>query len=132
MQASRAAYPSLCLFLLLLAPTLVRAQGAPADGQRLFQTRCGSCHTVQPGQNRIGPSLAGMFGRKAGTAEGARYSDAMRKSDITWNDETLNAYLDNPRGLVPNTTMTVNLRDAAQRSAVIAYLRGLAQPAPTP
>lgn len=117
---------------LLLVPSLVRAQGAPADGQRVFQTRCGACHSVQAGQNRVGPSLAGMFGRKAGTVAGARYSDAMKNSDITWSDETLDAYLDDPRGLVPNTTMTINLRDAAQRSAVIGYLRGLPQPAATP
>lgn len=132
MTAFRTAFLSLLVMPILLTPSLARAQGAPADGQRLFQTRCGTCHSVQAGQNRVGPSLAGMFGRKAGTVAGARYSDAMKNSDITWSDETLDAYLNDPRGVVPNTTMTVNLRDAAQRSAVIAYLRGLPQPAAAP
>jgi len=129
MRIARAAYTSLALSLPLLTPSVSPAQEASmADGQRLFQMRCGACHTVQPGQNRAGPSLAGVFGRKAGTVAGARYSDALKKADITWSEETLGAYLDNPRGLVPNTTMTVSLRDAAQRDAVIAYLRSLPQP----
>lgn len=130
MSAVRFRLARLSLVPMLLAPTLLHAQSA--DGQRLFQTRCASCHAVQAGQNRVGPSLAGMFGRKAGTVPGARYSEAMKSSDITWSEATLDAYLNDPRGLVPNTTMTVSLRDAAQRSAVIAYLRGLPQAAATP
>ncbi len=102
-----------------------QAQDASADGQRFFQQRCGTCHSVQPGQTRVGPNLSGVFGRKAGTVEGARYSDALKNSGIAWNDETLNAYLDDPRKLVPNTTMTISLRDQAQRGAIVAYLRGL-------
>jgi cytochrome c len=129
-------FPTACLSLsaltIALAPGIALAQAAAPDGQRLFQTRCGACHSVQPGQNRVGPTLAGMFGRKAGAVEGARYSDALRNADITWSEETLDAYLNDPRRLVPNTTMTVSLRDAAQRSAVIAYLRGLPQPAAAP
>ncbi len=128
--------PAACLSLsalsILLAPGLARSQAPAADGQRLFQTRCGTCHSVQPGQNRVGPTLAGMFGRKAGIVPGARYSDALRKADITWSEETLDAYLNDPRRLVPNTTMTVSLRDPAQRRAVIDYLRGLPQPASAP
>ena len=95
-----------------------------ADGERLFRTRCGTCHTVEPGQNRVGPSLAGVLGRTAGTLEGARYSPALRESGIVWSSETIDAYLADPRQLVPGTTMTVGLRATADRAAVIAYLDG--------
>jgi len=102
-----------------------QAQDASADGQRLFQQRCSSCHSVEPGQTRIGPNLSGVFGRKAGTVEGARYSDTLRNSSIVWSEETLGSYLENPRGLVPQTTMTISLREPAQRGAIVAYLRTL-------
>ncbi|HWL68164.1 MAG TPA: c-type cytochrome [Geminicoccus sp.] len=95
-----------------------------ADGERLFRTRCGTCHSVEPGQNRVGPSLAGVLGRTAGTLEGARYSPALRESGIVWSSETIDAYLANPRQLVPGTTMTIGLRAPAERAAVIAYLDG--------
>lgn len=100
------------------------AQNSP-DGERLYQQRCGSCHSIEPGQNRLGPHLAGVVGRTAGTVEGARYSQDMQKSTIVWDDKTLDTYLDNPRAVIPRTTMTVALRDAAQRSAIIDYLRKL-------
>lgn len=99
----------------------------PPDGERLYQQRCGSCHSIEPGQNRLGPHLAGVVGRTAGTVEGARYSQDMQRSGIVWDDKTLDTYLDNPRAVVPRTTMTIALRDAAQRSAVIDYLRKLSQ-----
>jgi len=108
-----------------IGPASAQAPDASADGQRLFQQRCSSCHSVEAGQNRIGPNLLGIAGRQAGTVEGARYSDALRNSNIVWNDETISSYLENPRGLVPQTTMTVALRDPAQRNAIIAYLRTL-------
>lgn len=110
--------------LIALAP-LSHAQDA-AEGERLFRTRCGSCHTLEAGQNRVGPSLAGLFGRPAGSLEGARYSPGLKASGITWNEQTLDTYLANPRIAVTGTTMTVSVADAAQRGAIIAYLR--AQP----
>ncbi len=114
-----AAASALCM---VAAPA--SAQNAP-DGERLYQQRCGSCHSVEPGQNRLGPHLAGVVGRTAGTVAGARYSQDMQKSGIVWDDKTLDTYLDNPRAVVPRTTMTVALRDSAQRSAIIDFLRTL-------
>ncbi|WP_255592081.1 c-type cytochrome [Geminicoccus harenae] len=118
---------ALALTLALLAaqamPSPALAQQA-ADGERLFRTRCGTCHSIEPGQNRVGPSLAGVLGRAAGTLEGARYSPALRESGIVWSSETIDAYLADPRQLVPGTTMTVGLRAPAERAAVIAYLDG--------
>ena len=68
-----------------------RADGAgdPQAGAQVFRT-CAACHTLEPGVHRTGPSLAGVFGRKAGTAEGFhRYSDALRSADLVWNEDTL-------------------------------------------
>ncbi|MFG1423341.1 c-type cytochrome [Roseixanthobacter liquoris] len=99
------------------------APAPAADGEQVFRTRCGSCHSLEAGQNRIGPSLAGVYGRAAGKVEGARYSPGMHAAAVTWDDASLEAYLANPRDVVPGSTMTFALRDAAQRQAVIAYLR---------
>ncbi|WP_235031559.1 c-type cytochrome [Geminicoccus flavidas] len=116
---------ALTLALLAAPMMLPPAQAQQAtDGERLFRTRCGTCHTIEPGQNRVGPSLAGVIGRTAGTLEGARYSPALRQSGIIWSSETIDEYLANPRQLVPGTTMTVGLRAAEERAAVIAYLNG--------
>ena len=106
------------------AATPVHAQEAP-EGERLFRSRCASCHAVAAGQNRIGPTLAGVFGRAAGSVEGARYSQAMRDSGITWDNESLDRYLANPRGTVAGTTMTVALANSEQRGSIIAYLKAL-------
>ncbi len=87
---------------------------------------CGACHSVQRGQNGIGPSLAGVFGRRAGAVPGFEYSQAMKDSGLTWNQANLDRFLNNPAGVVPGTTMVYpGLKDAAQRQAMIAYLRGL-------
>lgn len=113
----------------LCAPARAQDAGAnpPAaaapEGEQVFRTRCGSCHSLEAGQNRIGPSLAGIYGQPAGKVEGARYSPGMRSATVTWDEARLDAYLANPRDVVPGSTMTFALRDAAQRQAVIAYLR---------
>ncbi|WP_338065647.1 c-type cytochrome [Ensifer aridi] len=94
-----------------------------AGGERLFRSRCGSCHSVNMGENRVGPHLAGILGRKAGSVAGARYSKALTASGFAWDEDRLQAYLNNPRQVVPGTTMSVSIRDAAQRTAIIEYLR---------
>ncbi|WP_234705801.1 c-type cytochrome [Sinorhizobium meliloti] len=80
--------------------SIVVASGGHAqeiDGARLFRQRCGSCHSIEAGQNRTGPSLAGVNGRMAGSVEGVRYSPALRDSNVVWNAETLVRFLANPR-----------------------------------
>ena len=113
------------VLLSISAPGLASAQDA-ATGERLFRQRCASCHTVQPGQNRIGPTLAGIVGRKAGSVEGARYSPKMRELDVTWDAAQLDSFIANPRAMVPGTTMTVSVANAADRASITAYLTGLA------
>jgi cytochrome c len=96
-----------------------------AEGESIFRTRCASCHSAEAGQNRVGPHLAGVVGRKAGSVEGARYSPSLQSSDITWTDQTLDAFLANPRQTAPGTTMLVNLPSESDRGAVIDYLKSL-------
>ncbi len=109
-----------------LAPIAALAQevqaGDPEAGESVFR-RCAACHTFDPGQRRAGPHLADLFGRAAGSVEGFRYSDAMTESGITWNEETLRPYLENPRELVPGTRMVLRLRRPQDIEDVIAYLR---------
>jgi cytochrome c len=93
-----------------------------AEGETLFRARCAACHSLEPGQSRIGPALVGLAGRTAGAVEGARYSSALRDSGLVWNAETLEAFLANPREAVPGTTMAVSLPNAAQRAAVVDFL----------
>ena len=106
----------------LLLPPAASAQ--QADGERLFRQRCSACHTMDAGQNRVGPHLSGVVGRKAGSVEGARYSAAMRESGVVWDAQSLDTFLAAPRQMVRGTTMTVALPNAEQRAAIIAYLEG--------
>ncbi|WP_029414692.1 c-type cytochrome [Brevundimonas bacteroides] len=96
--------------------------GDPANGQRIFG-QCRTCHVVEPGVNRVGPSLHGVVGRTAGTVPGYSYSTANQNSGAVWDAQTLFTYLENPRGFMPGTKMAfVGLRDPQQRADVIAYL----------
>lgn len=87
---------------------------------------CASCHQVEPGKHGVGPSLAGVFGAKAGHAQGYAYSSAMKESGLTWDEVTLDKYLAAPMQTIPGTKMTyAGLKDAAQRKEMIEYLKGL-------
>lgn len=88
--------------------------------------QCQSCHSATPGQNGIGPSLAGVFGTKAAEVPGYDFSDAMKTSGLTWDEATLDRYLTAPQTVVPGTKMTFpGLKDAAKRAATIAYLKSI-------
>jgi cytochrome c len=106
------------------------AQDAPPDpaaGQRVFN-QCRACHTIdQGGRNGVGPNLYGMFGRPAGAVQGFRYSSDMQAKaagGLTWTDETLRAYVTNPKAVVPAGTMAfAGIRNQRQVTDLIAYLR---------
>jgi cytochrome c len=101
------------------------AQDAGA-GKMIYLTHCGICHTVEAGHNRIGPSLFGVVGRKAGTVADFNYSDANKNSGLTWDTATLERYINDPRGVIPGTTMSYGgIQDPAQRANLIAYLATL-------
>lgn len=125
MKAAPIALLSSLALVPALMPVAAMAQDSAA-GERLFRTRCGSCHSIEPGQNRIGPSLSGIFGRKAGSVEGARYSAGMRELGVTWDTAQLETFLTNPRAMVKGTTMTIAVTRAEDRQAIAAYLQGTA------
>jgi cytochrome c len=84
------------------------AAGDAARGEKLFMgfLRCNNCHSLEPGVTKVGPTLAGLFGRKAGSAEGfTQYSEAMMNSDVVWNKENLNKFLTDPQKFIPGNKM---------------------------
>lgn len=95
----------------------------PPTGETLFRQRCGSCHTVQPGVHRMGPSLHGVVGRRGGAAEGYGYSPGLRAWGQSWTAANLERYLADPRETVPGTRMSIVAPPAAQRAAIIRYLQ---------
>ena len=112
--------------LLVLAPRLGVAADAAA-GQAIFN-RCKICHSLEAGKNTVGPSLHGLFGRKAGTVESYTYSEAMKSSGIVWGDDTLAKYLRDPKALVPGDKMAFpGIKDDNQLADLLAYLHQATQ-----
>lgn len=113
--------------ILLLAATLAAAPAifaqSVAAGSAAFQS-CAACHSMSPGVNGLGPSLAGIVGRKAGTLPGFNYSRAMKASGITWDAASLDAYIANPQQKVPGNHMPfAGMSDAQQRAALVDFLK---------
>jgi cytochrome c len=88
-------------------------------------SRCAGCHSTQAGQNKIGPSLAGVFGKPSGSVPGYNYSAALKNAHLTWDQQTLDKFLQNPGGVVHGTKMFATVPDADTRQRVIAYLKSL-------
>lgn len=125
-MARHALTAALAALAVAAAGAMARAQtpeaGDPAAGEKIFN-QCKICHTVEEGKNKIGPSLYGVVGRKAGTEAGYSYSTAMKSADLTWTPENLDKYLTNPKALVPGNKMAfAGLKSEADRRNVIAYL----------
>jgi cytochrome c len=113
--------------ILVLSSRASFAAGDPAAGEQVF-TKCAVCHATAPGVNKVGPSLAGVVGRKSGTETGYEYSSAMKNADITWDDDTLDKFLAGPAGFVHGTKMFLSVPSSAERQNVIAYLGTLKGP----
>src|SRR2546425_11691344 len=101
------------------------AEGDAAAGKTVFANQCASCHTIEAGKNGFGPSLAAVFGRKAGTLPDYKYSPALAQSGLTWDEKTLDVFLTSSSKAVPGTAMPVALPDPTARANVIAYLETL-------
>jgi cytochrome c len=120
MHRSPIAVLSLAALALLATAPLARAQDA---GETIFKRYCAVCHSVEPGTNKIGPSLAGIVGRQAGTAPNYTYTAANKNSGITWTEDNLDKYLTDPKAMVPGTKMLfAGIKNPDDRKAVIAYL----------
>jgi len=108
----------------LLVPLSAFAAGDAERGAKAYRA-CIACHALEPGRHLTGPSLAKVFGRKAGEAPGfQRYSDALKNSGVVWDEKTLDAWLRDPAGVIPGNVMTFGgIKDEKVRSDLIAYLK---------
>jgi cytochrome c len=111
------------LLITLLAAGVARADGDAARGQAKFGD-CAACHKLEAGANNVGPSLHGVFTRKAGEIADFRYSPAMKRSGITWTPETLDKFISDPQVMVPANRMPyAGMASAGDRADLIAYLQ---------
>lgn len=115
--------PALLALLMALLPIgAVSAGGDVARGEARFQ-ECAACHTLEGGVNNVGPSLHGIFERKAGDIADFRYSPAMKRSGIVWTPETLDKFISDPQAMVPANRMPyAGMTNAGDRADLIAYL----------
>ena len=91
------------------------------SGKALFEKRCSGCHALD--RDKKGPRLRGVYGRAAGSVASFQYSDALKKSKITWTDETLDRWLADTEMLVPDNEMTFHVEKSDERGEIIAYLK---------
>jgi alcohol dehydrogenase (cytochrome c) len=120
--------------LLALAAALswghcAKAQGNAVAGKTVFENQCASCHSVEPGRQGFGPSLASVIGRVSGTLPGFSYTPAMAGAHLIWDDRTLDEFLTSSTRKVPGTAMPVALSSDTARADVIAYLTTLGRAA---
>ncbi|WP_343730174.1 cytochrome c family protein [Duganella sp.] len=115
-----------CLLVLLLLAGQAAAGGDPKNGALLFR-RCASCHAVGPYASAgYGPQLNGIVGRRAASTRDYKYSEAMKKSGLTWDEKTLAAYLRAPHDVVPGTSMRFwGIKDEQQVADLLSYLKTL-------
>ena len=90
-------------------------------GPALYRARCGGCHALD--RNKYGPAHDGVFGRTAGGRADYRYTDALKRSGLVWTEATLDAWLADPRRMVPGTRMDARVTDPDERRLIIDYLR---------
>ena len=97
--------------------------GDAAKGEKVYK-KCKSCHSLEDGKNKIGPHLNAVVGRAAGSVEGYKYSKAMKDSGLTWDEETLMAFLEKPKKFLKGTKMSYGgLKKEDQRHDLVAYLK---------
>lgn len=106
-----------------LALTLLAMNAPPDHGKDLFERRCSGCHNLD--KNREGPRLRGVYGRKAASLSDFEYSESLKQLAVHWDDTTLDRWLTDPDAMAPGTDMAFHVGDAADRQALIAYLKSL-------
>jgi len=116
------------LGLPLMAASILLAIAAAAQddaGQLMFNNACRTCHVVKEGDNRLGPTLHKIIGRKAGSVEGYGYSSALHNADFVWDEETLDRFITNPEQVVPGNNMKPfgGISSKEDRAKIIGFLR---------
>jgi cytochrome c len=124
--AIRATAFSVLSFLAALAPAGA-AQEESEDGKLAFNNACRTCHSFKPDDNRLGPTLHGIVGRKAGSVEGFAFSPSMKSSGVTWDEATLDKFISDPNQVVSGNKMQPfgGIADAGERKKIIDYLATL-------
>jgi len=108
---------------LVTAAGAARAGGDAARGEKLYED-CAACHSIERGVNGVGPTLYGIFGRKAGGLDDYRYSPALKRSGIIWTEGTLDTFIADSQATVPANRMPyAGMPNAADRGDLIAYLQ---------
>ena len=114
------------LCALTLSATIgASAQDSAGDGKLLFNNACRTCHSVNEGDNRLGPSLAGVVGRPSGSIEGVNYSSALADGAVTFDEATLDRFIENPDAVAPGHGMKPfgGISSPEERAAIIAFLK---------
>ena len=114
--------------LLTLLPAAAFAQPSPevADGQMLYESKCGGCHSLD--KNRVGPKHRGVVGREVASVPDYDYSPAVKKLGGVWTPERIDRWLQGPQAMAPGAKMFFQVSDPAQRKAIIAYLSANSPP----
>jgi cytochrome c len=111
------------LFMTLLPAGVAHAGGDAARGEAKFQD-CAACHRLEAGANNVGPSLHGVFTRKAAELADFRYSPAIKRSGVAWTPETLDTFIADPQAMVPGNRMPyAGMASPSDRADLIAYLQ---------
>jgi len=107
---------------------LVSQKGEVTSGQLVFNNVCRTCHSIRDGDNRLGPHVRGIVGRKAGSLPGYSYSSAMKGANFVWDEKNLERFIANPDQTVPGNNMKPygGLASAEGRVNLIAFLKTLA------
>ena len=103
----------------LLAPDTGLAAGDAARGKKLWDQKCGTCHA----RSAMGPPYRKIYGQGAGRVPGFVYTEALEGSNVTWTEETLDKWIENPDKFIPGNRMGIKTRNAAERADIIAYLK---------
>ena len=118
---NRSAWFMICALVL---GSSAQAQADPEAGQLLYNNACRTCHTLKEGDNRLGPNLHAIVGRKSGSLNGYAYSESMSKSDLVWDKATLDRFIADPQAVVRGNKMQPygGIASAEDRARIIAYM----------
>lgn len=112
-----------------VAASASTANAGGEEGEKLFKKKCGTCHSIEPGKHKIGPSLAGVFGRKVADTDFPKYK-ALEGGDWTWDEANLGEWITNQkdflkaRGISKSTAMSAKISKEDERNSIIEYLKG--------